>query len=364
MFRTKFLSVVLAGLLLMTPAMAQETAADDQSAATVKTTAVEQGVFSRTVQNVGTLHFPITANITYEGPQGIFQDFMVRRGDYVEAGQVIATVMVEGSDINQTNAQLTLQRTQEAYEKGCEDYELRLQSAYQTLSTLPNGYEQEMQLLQIRLLESQYAQYCYQQEYSIQQQKEALGDQIPSNTVLEITAPISGIVEDLISTRSETFVNDKQVLGSIASLETVLLAVPNEAGSFRYGMDVTIATGSSKDPTYYDGRIIASDNVLPQAQRDQVAYVAIDIDLSAYPVSALQNIASALKNITVRGESVRIENAILLPRDAVTMESGKYFVTLYEDGMLKKRYVLAGDSNTQYTLVMVGVEPGDQIVGN
>lgn len=365
MFRTKrllmFLSASLALLLIFTSAMADESApaaaADASEETTIETIAAYEGVFSRTSQNVGTVYFPITANIKYEGQQGIFQDFTVRRGDFVEEGQVIATVLVEGDGIDRTNALLTLQRTREAYEKGCLDYEESIQQAYQVLSAATDSYEQEMQLLRIRLLESQYAQYCYQQEYSIARQEEELGEPVPANTVIEVTAPISGYVEDLLSIRSETLVGDGWVLGSISSIDAVLLSVPNESGTFRYGMDVTVSTGSGKEPTYYPGKVVASDNALPQAQRDGVAYVAVEYDPAAIN-------PAALRNISIKGETMRIENAFLLPRSAVASEGKKYYVTLYEDGMMKKRYVLVGDNTPEASWILVGVEAGDQIVDN
>lgn len=365
MSRIKLLSLTLALMLVLIagvcPALAQTadstTDASDAPEANYNLVPVTEGTFSRPVQNVGELHFPSSANIVYEGQQGIFQGFVVKRGAFVQAGDVIGTVLVEGSDVAYTNAQLSLQRSQEAYTEGCLSYEESIRQAYDALAAITDSYEKEMQNLRIRTLESQYALYRYQQEHNIAQQQEALDELVPDNTLLEITAPATGYIERLEPIRDETIINDGRHMGLIYCLDSVLVSVPNESGSFRYGMEVEINAGSKNNPLVYKGTVIAADNVLPQSQRTGMAYIAVDVDPSTLDIETVLKL-----NITVKGESVTIQNVALLPRNAVVMENGDHYVTLYEDGILKKRFVLVADSNTDVSWIVAGLNIGDLVV--
>ncbi len=345
MFRNKALCLCLALTLIAASASARGAYID-----------VEEGTYVRAAQTTGSIYCPITARLSYEGPRGVFQDFTVKRGDRVEAGDVVATVLVEGSDADTQQALLSLERAREDYERGCESFDEWLAEAKESLYALPEGYERDMARLNVRLLECQYEQYRFEREYAIAQQQEACEELSSETRIVEVTAPISGVIQQTVSMRKETIVTDGFVLGTMYSDEKFFVQVANDGGGFRYGQDVQVNVGSGKNALSFSGKVVAADNMVPQAQRANVAYVEVyvDVDIGGIDVTKI-------KEVMVVCDNQRVEGVIVLPKNAMKLEMGKYSINLLEDGTLKKRYIVSGLEWLTQVWVMDGLKPGDVV---
>ena len=349
MCRNKAFALLLALIFILsfTPALS----------AGEKTGTLELGEFVRTAQTTGSAYFPIQARLTYEGPTGIFQSITVKKGDRVAKGDVIATVLVEGSGADTQQALLSLDRAREDYRRGCEDYEERLIQAREAMYAQTDGYQREMARLSLQMLESQYAQYRFQTEAAISRQEENCEDLSAQDRIVEVTAPMDGVIEHTEIIRKESKVYDGQLFGTMFSLDAAYLAVPNGGGAFRYGQSVTITVGSGKNAAQLPGLVVAADNMIPQAYRSHTSYVAVDIDISSLDVDPL-----SLKGISVVCENQRLEGVPILPKALARMDAGKYAVNLWEDGMMKKRYVVLAGEATGVVWVLDGLHIGDTVI--
>jgi len=70
-----------------------------------------------------------------------------------------------------------------------------------------------------------------------------------------------------------------------------------------------------------------------------------------------------LPNVNVNVEIVgrRSDSAMTLPKDAVTADSGKHFVFLYENGQVKRTLVTLGISTANRVEILQGLSDGQQV---
>ena len=103
------------------------------------------------------------------------------------------------------------------------------------------------------------------------------------------------------------------------------------------------------------GKVVGTDFSLEKAVRTNKAYILLD------PYDT-ENVT--LLNPNVKGDVCRFGKFIVLPRTAVTLESGKHYVLKLEDGMVHKRFVQYYNSNLVPTFAWIvqGLEEGEIVI--
>jgi len=64
----------------------------------------------------------------------------------------------------------------------------------------------------------------------------------------------------------------------------------------------------------------------------------------------------------VRAQNCYLDNVMIVPRKAVELEAGDYFVSKLEDGIVRKRYVNCIVKPGQQIWILQGIEAGEEIV--
>ena len=98
---------------------------------------------------------------------------------------------------------------------------------------------------------------------------------------------------------------------------------------------------------------MAADDAIPEKERTGYLFVELD------PYDS-ENIPIRSPKIT--GDTIRLDNVMVVQRSAATLEAGKYYVTKLKDGMVQKRFVEFGMGSAQTAWILTGVEDGETLV--
>lgn len=316
------------------------------------TITVTSGTFDRPVTNSVSEYYPLVYPLKFDGVNAKFLEYTVKRGDEVKAGDVLARFSITGSDAAMERMELELQRAEEALREGLREREEQIRLKRNEVSEATDSYVREKKMLELRRLELEMEQYSFRQEHSIAQQREAVEEERENRAMNELIAPVDGIVDDVKYKKLDDAVSSSEVLITLSSTEVMLLRADNSSGNFRYNMPVTVTVGTNKSSTDLTGRVVASDHAIEEIDKTGHALILLD------PYDESIN----LRNPKVKASYMLLEDVLIVPRKAASLENGKYYVTKLTDGMVQKRYVQYAESNTTYVWLMQGVSEGEVLI--
>ena len=314
--------------------------------------AVELGTYERGYSSSCREYYPYTYSLRFDTPNAKFKEYTVKRNQQVKKGDVLAVFTLAGDEVALSTQRLSLQRAQEDLKTQTEAYQERLDEMYMTLTMTAERFEREMLALKIAYEEVSMEKYIYQQNVKIadiQKKIEELEEASEDNVLV---APADGVVTKLNYVREGDRVSTSEVLITLYREEGLLYRVDNSSDYFRYGMKVNVEVGPGKNRTILTGTVVAADTLIPASRRTKHAFIRLD----PYDESLRMN------NPTAKAPTEQLSNIIVVPRQAVELEAGKYYVTKYVNGTLQKRYVQFIKNNTTSAWLMQGIEPGETII--
>lgn len=358
--RTRRAALLLTVMLLCVPAAQSEEAQDilDVSALTpqqinYKTVEATLGSYVREVSQSASEYFPLTYNVKFDQNNAKFIEFTVKRGQQVKKGDVMARFNITGSEVAFTRMEINLKRTEEDTRRGILDREEAIQKKRSEIAAMSSGYEQEIAVLGLRKLEVELEQYKFRQQRSIDQQREAFEEEKERRANNVLLAPVDGVVSELAYKKADDAVSPGETLAVISSEEVMLLRAKNDRQELRYNMPVRVTMGNGKNQITLNGRVVAADDAIPEKERTGYLFV----ELEPYDSEEIR-----VRSPKITGDTVRLDNVIVIQRSAATLEAGKYFVTKLKDGMVQKRFVEFGMGTGQTAWIMTGVEDGETLV--
>lgn len=356
MSRIKRLAALVCALCLcVCAAWAEDLIASDAivpETANYRTAEVMRSDYIQTSTSGASEVYPLTYRASYEGATARFVRFLVKKGDEVKEGDVIAELELNASMVTLESKELSLQRAREAYEEGVQQRQEAVQSAQQTLNAAQDEYAREDARLSLEKAWLELERYCCQQERSIALKQEELDELREDYECTQVCAPADGVISDLSNYKEGEPVYSGATLAALYSTDKLLLRVKNEAGKFRYNMPVTVETGVAKSRTTLTGRVVATDLLLPANERTQnVAYILLDEGQEA-----------DIRNCQATCESVVVRNVLQVARSALTLEGGNYYVSKLVNGKVEKRFVNARLSSTAQQWVLQGLDEGDLVI--
>ncbi len=294
-------------------------------------------------------------NLDLDGAKAHFAGQYVDFMDYVEEGEAIASLNIEVDELALEEAQLRLQRLQERYK----DAEIKLQEDLQDITEqrglIYNDYKRAVCDIRYsqRQLDWEYEKYNY--ENQIEKAKETVENLSSMGKWYDVKANVSGYVVYGHRYVSGEEVKDGDYLCHIMNSNKVYTATDAQADQFAYGMEVGFNTRDGLTPaTVVSGGTWALHGNLDKGQ------VIFRLDFEQ-DVSELDH--SMLKNLVLNATIKTVENVIVIPKQAVTVEDNEYYVTvLKEDGSLLKTEFIPGGSNLQSYWVLDGLTEGMQII--
>lgn len=298
-----------------------------------------------------------SVQLSMEGFKGTFGEYVAEYVDYVEAGDVIATIHTEVDEITIEEARLKLQRLRERYqeaeEKTAEDLQELTEKGY--IITEKHEYEAHCIRVQQRQLDWEYEKANFKEQ--IEEAEEALERLNRVGSVYEVKAPVSGVIFYNERYKPGQEIRDGDYICHIMNSSEVYTTTDSQAEYFQYGMDLDF------ENTYGN----ATSTVVNGGT--WLLYGNLDTGKTIFKLEMNQDVAqinpAALNNLTLSGSLTSVENVIVIPKAAVEKKNEEYYVTvLLEDGSLRKTEFLPGGENTESYWVLQGLDEGMQIVYN
>lgn len=276
------------------------------------------------------------------------------RSTFVSKGDVIALVSMETNALDLEELELSLTRLKERYEKFKADYEVAHEEAIENISIyeLP-GKIDRLELYQMEMDHIRQDESYLKQMESYEERVEELKDLM--NTT-EIVAPVDGIVIEVnreISAGAK--LENGTMLAKIIPSDQIYMTFEDNLSHYAYGNEMTFIVGRNVQAKEFPAKVISTNGkALSSDWSKRTTYISA----STSPFEVITSGPFYVKAVT----NV-MKNVLLLPFDAVTTDSGKYFVTvLHEDGTLEKTQFLSGGNNTEYYWVYDGLEEGTKVL--
>lgn len=285
--------------------------------------------------------------------------------EYVEAGDVIATIYVERDEIAIEEAELKVSRLKEKLAQAEADMQKELAEQEKQKKELIAKLEKEgeptdgseVKIMDIRYQQSQlsweYERQGYEQE--IQDAEEALAKLKGKGDFFQITAPVAGYVIYDMKYVSDCIMEDGYYICDILADDTFYAGTDKQGELFGFGMPMTFTTLTGE----VTGRVISGGTkaLYGNLNTGQTVF-ALD-----YEGTNTAGIQTNNQSFVMKGNIRTVDNVVLVPKQAVTVADGEYFVTvLKEDGSLLKTEFIPGGSNDTYFWVWDGLTEGMQII--
>lgn len=322
-------------------------------AANYDTYTVVCGVYEKTTTTSAAEYYPYTYRLRFEQSGAVFEEYLVRRGQEVKAGDALARFSLPSNEVALATRQLSLRQLEESFAQGQLAKSQALSEQREKLTNLTDPYAQALLLLQIQRDEIALEQYCYQQRQTIDTLKAEIAEIEETARQTVLYTPADGVIDEISYKREGDKISTSEVLITLSRTDGMLLRIENKSGGFRFGMPVTVETGRNKTRVQLSGRVVGADTLLPDGRKSGYAYIQLD----PYNEEEIR-----LNNSKAIAPSIYLEQVIVLPRKAVTLNSGKYSVNLLIDGVPRKRFVNYVMQTTSSALVIQGLNPGDIIV--
>lgn len=276
------------------------------------------------------------------------------RSTMVNKGDVIALVSMETNALDLEELELSLLRLRERYGEFKADYETAHQEMIDNISWgKPREQIDRLALYQMELSHIREDESYRKQIESYEKRVEEL--KALMNTT-EIVAPVDGIVTEI---NRELLAGQKlengTMLAKIIPSDQIYMTFEDNLSHYAYGNEMTFIVGRPPKSQEFSAKLVSTNGkALSSDWNTRRSYILSSVT----PFEVITQGPFYVKAIT----NV-MKNVLLIPHDAVTSESGKYFVTvLHEDGTLEKTQFLSGGSNTEYYWVYDGLEEGTKVL--
>lgn len=335
-----------------------EREANTHSQQQYRTYTLETGTFQETARKQTLKRCFINAPTIRLGIRGVtarFGEYKVNYGQYVDVGDVIATVYTDVDTIAIKEAQLKLERLQERYEKAAVQVQEDLEEILKEKSLNYDDYERQIYDIRYRQRQQDWELEQYNYESNIKAAQKAYDKLTDIGTVYEIKATTSGYVSMERKYAAGEKLKESDIICQLLDNRVIYASGNQQASDFTYGMQVQVATPNGKVPaTVVNGG-------------SRILYGNLDNEETLFrlePAEGEEDQAlTGYNNLSVEAIVKQVENVVLVPKDMVTVEDSKYFVTVQkEDGGLLKTQFLPGGNNADVYWVLDGLTAGTVIV--
>lgn len=309
-----------------------------ETAEIVNTAVLEMGEFSTSFSKSGSLYYPIEFYIENPIEYGttFFQEFLVESYQYVEAGQPIVRVRVEGDMVELARMENELQRAKERF------------NDLLALVTEENA--------------ESYADRIEKEQEAIAEQEEELSKLKADYNTVEICAEHSGVIMSFGNYSKEQIVNSGTIMGWMADASYGYLALEN-AQNLRYGDELDISyTNASRQTATSKAKVVSMGVPGVSAVLDDgYKYARISDDVLNDMLDVLKSYGGGYNMSKIKATSVinSIENVVLVPKEATIVKDGVTYVNvLQEDGSVVPISFLSGGSDNKYYWVIEGLTEG------
>jgi len=322
---------------------------------------VSYGSVSRTVSGEGRLTYSTWEDITCDLANARLVSINVKRGDTVKKGDIIAEFTIEHNQSDLVSMVSELEILEKQFRTNLSSYQSMVDAAKASVNSLKEQYaasptdklKTQLAKAEINLKKAQASLefFEYDSLRMIERQKKAIEkyeERISNNKIL---APFDGIVGSVEYLPVGNIVKPGSAICSLYYRDKVWITTNSDiSNGMRYNSPVTIEVSVINKK--YTGRVITAPDLFGQTTGRVVIIPDEDIDIDP---------GDRLKRITVKADRFRLDNVLVLPSGAVQNEEGKRYVYLFEDGIMKKRYVTVGMSSLDTVQILDGLTAGQYV---
>lgn len=334
-----------------------------QGVANYTTAQAQLGTLTKEFSMSATVYYPHVTAINLTANEAQFVEFSVTNGQKVQKGDTLAVFRLKNDSVRLTAISLELDTLATSLADGLHDRKKSKDELYEQRTEITNKREAdiiyrdqvnlqiiEKQLARIELETQQFELRNAEQQRALQAERR---DIIDAQSELVIVAPMDGVVTSVqYIVPGVTCYRGQSVMGLYDPTQYLLRSDNGLMGAFRVGQEVTIEYGRNNNRLSAKGTVVYSDELLPTNLKQGGAAISVDGDVDP----------AALINPTVYSNQARLDNVLLLPKDAVYKDNGISFVRLLSDGTVRKRFVLTGVASTDAVMVLDGLQAGDTVI--
>lgn len=314
------------------------------------TVQAEYGSISKTISSNVSIVYPKKVDVRCKMSNARVAEISLSRTDTLEEGMKLGVLSSNNSQADLAATQLSLSRAQEALEDGVRSREEAIAEKQTTIQSL-SGAAREIGRLELQKMQIELEDYKTRQERSIAQLQKQADEQTEALQDQTLYSPTDGKLSYFSYVNQGDSLYYNQVLLTLECQTPYLLRI-EDAGEWRYGMEVTLEYGPHNNRSSCKARIVSADNILAHASRTGYAYAIVEDDINPEDLTLP----------TVTGEYFHLDNVLLISKRAVTLNGGQSQVTLLEDSSIANRYVNVGLSNTESSWVVQGLEEGQILI--
>lgn len=325
-----------------------------------KTTVLERGTYSVDFGGRGYMYYPDATYVYNEIEYGtvFFTEYQVGRYQQVKAGDVIATIRVEGADAEITKLQTQLLRLEERLL----DYKLAWEEEYNARD-LKNETEAEKKSWQQR--QESYDKEVGNRTEAIEEIRELIAEMQADFSTTKIVAHRSGIVTWISDYSNEQVVASGSAIACIADVDSAYLMVENTNQMLNYGTELTISctswTEEGEETISVPGMVVSVGNQgLSSGLYADYAIIQFLEPLGDVATSYINDRGEWRRlDFRVSGTALSWDNVVMVPQSAVTNIDGHLYVNVVqEDGSIVARSFVAGGNDLYNYWVIAGIEEG------
>ncbi|MDI9497315.1 MAG: hypothetical protein QM270_02360 [Bacillota bacterium] len=290
--------------------------------------------------------YPRQEWLTFPYQNAWHQETLVNAGERVEAGQVLMRFSRDNDEARLRSLEYRIEDHREAWSLQSAQLEHRRQELVERGEPGDSPARRSLEL------ESRRATARYEREaFELGRELELLREDYETT---ELVAPFAGVVNQLTRLNENALIEPWQGLVELRVDRGLLWTFEDSRGQFRYGQRVLVTYGPPRAPEEAEGEVACVGSMLELAQPTANVLVRlIDVD---------PEVEARMTNVRLEGTSAELLHVLTVSRRAVYSQSGKSFVYLLEDGIMKKRFFIGGVENLDYVQVVSGLREGDVVV--
>lgn len=318
-----------------------------------RTTQVERGDFivSKTAKGKLTTQDQTRIYNTFDIGTVEFVKFSQSIGTYVNKGDKLAELKIVIDETAVKELEMRIDRAEENLTIYIEENKELIKEYDRIRKQSTDAEERELAALAYDRLAVSYDTEKEQREEEIEKMKNEFAGYQEINETEYITAPCSGIFGELADLHVKDTLFPGSYIGTVYDISKVIVYVTSSSDELRYNMPVKITQTHGSKAIILDGTVITYRNAAMNADlRSPVSMVLLTGDPKEL---------SMMNEVTVSYQNKRMENVLMISKNAVYGDSNGYYVNILQDGMSCKRYVTYGGENLEKAWIVSGLEEGD-----
>ena len=335
------------------------------------------------------LYFPIQSNMHFEHDTGQLALF-VENGRVVQEGEELALLSFDNEriEIDRIQAEIRLQQFNQNTANDAARRRNEITNAQFYADHAHNERDLTRLLLNLSQLEQSYQRFRFETSNTRRQLTEELAELQSLTAGEHMLAPFSGTVRNAYPLKYDTFEGRRPQILTLIDEDVFFFTISvnqhrpelfqrSPAGILSYGDVVTIQSHSAVQrdgppELSFEARVVTDP--WAAGRRYNFTFWLVPVDMPGF-IAQLHELdpydwVQALHSIAARGPSAFqtsisftiADYGVVIPTAAIGTRDRRFFVFVYENGNLTRRFIQPGAQFVTHTHVISGIDPGEMVV--